>query len=80
MDLHIFSKVCMHLAVVRASKTHALSIYACMFRSNLDPRPIRLQLNARSPPRPGILIVSGKELRVIGLFFASLVCHRYRLT
>ncbi len=31
-----------------------------MFRSNLDPRPIRLQLNARSPPRPGILIVSGR--------------------
>ena len=22
--------------------------------SSLDPRPIRLQLNARSPPRPGI--------------------------
>ncbi len=91
---------------------------------SFDPRPIRLQLNARSPPRPGIDCIwaciwacaacgccgcSGirskranipeqgganrktnsvckhtysvksplnhKELRVIGLFFASLVCH-----
>ena len=80
---------------------------------SLDPRPIRLQLNARLPPRPGIDCIwacavvaqvfaqneripeqgganrntnsvykhtysvksplSHKEVRVIGLFFASLV-------
>ncbi len=32
--------------------------------SSLDPRPIRLQLNARSPPRPGILIVSGRDRKL----------------
>ncbi len=41
--------------------------YACdddSFKENtsLDPRPIRLQLNARSPPRPGIDFVSGHVL------------------
>ncbi len=94
-----------------------------LLHCSLDPRPIRLQLNARSPPRPGIDCIwaciwacavvavvaqvfaqkeripeqgganrntnsvckhtysvksplNHKELRVIGLFFASLVCHR----
>ena len=33
---------------------------------SLDPRPIRLQLNARSPTRPGIdCIVFGRDLGVV---------------
>ncbi len=32
----------------------ALHYEASWARASLDPRPIRLQLNARSPPRPGI--------------------------
>ncbi len=94
-----------------------LSNFSFLQGPSLDPRPIRLQLNARSPPRPGIdciwacavvaqvfakkeriylskverietlivyvsilTLLIHKELRVIGLFFASLVCQRYRLS
>ena len=49
MQLKMYT-VCVVLLMSHQQYTHFEIRYLC----SLDPRPIRLQLNARSPPRPGI--------------------------
>ena len=41
--------------------------YRSLYIISLDPRPIRLQLNARSPPRPGIDCISGRDRKLVSI-------------
>ena len=54
--------------------------YRSLYIISLDPRPIRLQLNARSPPRPGIDCISGRDRKLVSIKRNAMYCNIFSLS